>query len=319
MLQDKLLLDFITRHQVYLEQLKQGMSEKLNEHLSAFRDDVRRLFAALDVDSISLLSKRNLARLLRDIQAAQIRHFDSSRQLFLNDLRKFIEADVNMTQQLTIAAGGEDRHDSSKKVIAAIWKKFLLLIIPATGTTTPLLLERLRDNMTFQVEAAVRRAYADKLPNSAALASIIGTLRLYGRDGLLQKFARQSGAAIATILQAGSVAAQVHVFGSLTPKYMWVSILDTHTTVICSSRDGNVYVFGEGPLPPAHVNCRSKIVPVIDDSKPAKHVSVAAWLSSVPAVVADDLRSSYDFARNKPRGVLTLAQFLAKLKKILAT
>ena len=42
--------------------------------------------------------------------------------------------------------------------------------------------------------------------------------------------------------------------------YRWVSILDSKTSQICRSLDGQVFAFGEGPLPPAHPNCRSTII-----------------------------------------------------------
>lgn len=43
----------------------------------------------------------------------------------------------------------------------------------------------------------------------------------------------------------------------------WVATLDKRTTPICSFRDGRTYPVGEGPRPPAHMNCRSTTVPVI--------------------------------------------------------
>ena len=46
--------------------------------------------------------------------------------------------------------------------------------------------------------------------------------------------------------------------------YRWVSILDDATSQICRSLDGQVFRFGAGPLPPAHVNCRSSIIGELD-------------------------------------------------------
>lgn len=42
--------------------------------------------------------------------------------------------------------------------------------------------------------------------------------------------------------------------------YRWVSILDFVTSQICRSLDGQVFQFGQGPLPPAHPSCRSSII-----------------------------------------------------------
>ncbi len=42
----------------------------------------------------------------------------------------------------------------------------------------------------------------------------------------------------------------------------WTSTLDDRTSLICQTRDGRTYKIGEGPRPPAHVNCRSLMTPV---------------------------------------------------------
>jgi SPP1 gp7 family putative phage head morphogenesis protein len=44
----------------------------------------------------------------------------------------------------------------------------------------------------------------------------------------------------------------------------WLSVLDGRTSTLCASRDGNIYPVSSGPRPPAHWNCRSSMVPVID-------------------------------------------------------
>lgn len=60
----------------------------------------------------------------------------------------------------------------------------------------------------------------------------------------------------AAAIKAGiTVGSNVKLLG-----YRWVSILDNATTQICRSLDQQVFRFGEGPLPPAHGNCRSSIV-----------------------------------------------------------
>lgn len=45
--------------------------------------------------------------------------------------------------------------------------------------------------------------------------------------------------------------------------YEWVSTLDSRTSDICKSRDGEVYLFTDSfqPQPPAHYNCRSTTAP----------------------------------------------------------
>ena len=49
----------------------------------------------------------------------------------------------------------------------------------------------------------------------------------------------------------------------LAKKVQWVSTLDARTTPICMGRDGKTFPVGEGPRPPAHMQCRSTTVPVL--------------------------------------------------------
>jgi hypothetical protein len=44
----------------------------------------------------------------------------------------------------------------------------------------------------------------------------------------------------------------------------WISTLDGRTSSVCRGRDGHVFPIDSGPRPPAHVNCRSSTVPVLD-------------------------------------------------------
>lgn len=48
---------------------------------------------------------------------------------------------------------------------------------------------------------------------------------------------------------------------------MWVSTLDTRTSDICMGRDGEVFPIDSGPRPPAHMRCRSTVVPVLKSWK----------------------------------------------------
>lgn len=50
----------------------------------------------------------------------------------------------------------------------------------------------------------------------------------------------------------------------VTKKYRYVATLDSRTSPICRSLDGKEYVYGKGPTPPQHFNCRSTTVAVIN-------------------------------------------------------
>jgi SPP1 gp7 family putative phage head morphogenesis protein len=60
----------------------------------------------------------------------------------------------------------------------------------------------------------------------------------------------------------------------------WTSVLDSRTSFICASRDGEIYPIGKGPRPPAHPNCRSIMTPVIDGE---------AMLGNRPFVIGEEM------------------------------
>lgn len=61
--------------------------------------------------------------------------------------------------------------------------------------------------------------------------------------------------------------AQLNYRKNNVQEYRWLSSIDNRTSDICSNLNGQVFPIGRGPLPPAHVNCRSTIVPVTELDK----------------------------------------------------
>ena len=78
---------------------------------------------------------------------------------------------------------------------------------------------------------------------------------------------RQVTAIVRTSVNQVSNAASQNVYKSnsdITQKYRYVATLDSRTSSICASLDGQVFEYGDGPLPPQHFNCRSTTVAVVD-------------------------------------------------------
>lgn len=64
-----------------------------------------------------------------------------------------------------------------------------------------------------------------------------------------------------------ALGAQKHFKAGGVQQYQWVSTMDSRTSDICQNLHGRVFAIGQGPLPPAHINCRSTIVPVVEDQQ----------------------------------------------------
>lgn len=79
--------------------------------------------------------------------------------------------------------------------------------------------------------------------------------------GVVNGARQDNQATISTVLQDLSTKTKEAVIKKYAKFYVWVSVIDSRTTDICTQRDGTVYEMGEGPLPPAHIRCRSTIAP----------------------------------------------------------
>ncbi len=145
---------------------------------------------------------------------------------------------------------------------------------------------------------------------------IFGTRALGGVDGVreitrrgAQTLAQTATAAITNGVRSEFFRANSRIFR----REQYVATLDSRTTPICQSLDGQVFKTGEGPHPPIHINCRSIRVPVIDGRKlgrrpanraterqlrglrgPARRRAVEKLVGSVPGTTdySDFLRSS---------------------------
>ncbi len=108
---------------------------------------------------------------------------------------------------------------------------------------------------------------------------IFGTRALGGTDGtreITRRGAQTLAQTSTTAVTAGTASAVYVANKLLIKRELYTATLDSRTTPICSSLDGDIYPVGEGPIPPIHINCRSIRVPVVDGRRLGTRPSVAA-------------------------------------------
>ncbi len=96
---------------------------------------------------------------------------------------------------------------------------------------------------------------------------IFGTRALGGTDGVREITRRGAQTLAQTATSAISNATRQNVYLAnkrIIPRELYVATLDSRTTPVCQSLDGQEFKTGDGPIPPIHMNCRSIRVPVID-------------------------------------------------------
>ena len=106
---------------------------------------------------------------------------------------------------------------------------------------------------------------------------------------MLNKLYNGGKAVLNTEIQHVTASTQNAISQKVFKQYIWISVLDGKTTQICISRAGNVYNVGEGPLPPAHINCRSKAVPYGVDNSDEDQSGFGVWVKGLPSTILADM------------------------------
>jgi hypothetical protein len=207
-----------------------------------------------------------------------------------------------------------------------LWATVTNSPVPANGGYMLPMIDQFGTAASASIDATIRKGYANAWTKQQLSDSLLGTDASYS-GGVLKMFSDRHTALVATILQHVTSEVQGAVASIYFEQYQWVAIMDNKTTVICASRNGVVYVFGEGPLPPAHWFCRSKIVPVQSGTK--LHdipKTFADWLVTQPDWILNDMLgtnlkngsiSATSFSNIRTVKPLTLTEFQGKVKYIL--
>lgn len=117
---------------------------------------------------------------------------------------------------------------------------------------------------------AIRIGFTEGETIDQMVRRVRGTAALQYKDGILEVSRRGAEALVRTAVNHTANAARNHLYGqntNLIKGVRWVATLDGRTTLICASRDGEVFPPDKGPRPPAHINCRSTTVPVLKSWK----------------------------------------------------
>jgi SPP1 gp7 family putative phage head morphogenesis protein len=306
------LFNLLFRHQVYLEGVKAGMQQHFRKFLIELYGEFAKLIATSGYQQVDEFKRVELQRFIYFFQQAQARVYNQYTQQLIDLLKQFLGIDLSVISVLYAEASSKptsQHNDSERKALVTmssnrsletlapqrdqLWASFQQEVNPASGQTLGEMLVNFGKSSTTVVSQRLRAAYVNGESLKETMASIVGTKPSSLSDGLFSRFSAQNDALIATIIQQMSAVAQASIASKLYSKYQWVAILDSRTTVICRSRNGNLYDYGKGPLPPAHWFCRSKAVTLTEgDALHDIPATYYAWLRTQPRKLLEDMLGS---------------------------
>lgn len=137
---------------------------------------------------------------------------------------------------------------------------------PFTGLKLDDWFETLSRSTQRNVMKAVNRGIVEGETTDQIIRRIRGSRALKYTDGVFETTRRQAEAVARSTINHVSNQARLELFKEnedIIQGLKWVATLDSRTSETCAGLDGRVFELDKGPRPPAHVNCRSTMSPVL--------------------------------------------------------
>lgn len=127
--------------------------------------------------------------------------------------------------------------------------------------------QRLTQADQTRLIAAVQLGVAQGETTDQIVRRVAGTRAQKYADGALAITRRDATAVVRTAVAHVAGRAREQVWQSnedIVERLRWTSTLDGRTSPVCRARDGKLFPVDKGPRPPAHYQCRSVMVAVLD-------------------------------------------------------
>lgn len=260
--------DALVRHQIGLLRLSGSIRNDVYALLDATEADISKQTRTIlanhkGFDSPSSVKRMN--RLLKTIKATRLKAWKQVDELWLKEM-----VDLVNTEPVTVSG-----------ILKTVAPVVLETTLPPTALLTALVKTKPFEGKTLKqwarniaaadinrLEAQVRIGMVNGETGDAIARRLVGTVAQKGKNGVTEITRRQSQAITRTAVNAFSNQAKREFYmanADIFKEEMWVSVLDSRTTPICQSLDGQRWRVGEGRYPPAHMMCRSLRVAVISE------------------------------------------------------
>ncbi|MCK5127786.1 MAG: minor capsid protein, partial [candidate division Zixibacteria bacterium] len=248
------LTDTATRHAVFLQRYAGGQSKEAASLLYRIRRDINARLA----NEPTIFQKSRLDALLMEINAITAAGFKNIELQQIAAAQELVIAESRFSVGLFNKAATVDFvRPSSSMLIAATMTSGMVAEMKA-GVTIEAALQQFGVKKSKQIAQIISDGvvFGDTTPViSQKVGETINTLHKRQLDSLVR-----------TITNNVSSVARGQVYYAnrdILDGYQWVATLDSRTTMICGSRDGKIYQYGSGPMPPAHWGCRSTTIPKV--------------------------------------------------------
>jgi len=219
-----------------------------------------------------------LAELLDNVHALRNTKLRGAFNDLRGEMRDFAKAEIDFEGRLVSAAVPIEVSLASvdpRKVAAVVTSR------PFQGALLREWVNGLVRQDADRLERTIKRGIIEGLGTDDIVRSVVGTRRMDYADGILATTRRNAEALVRTTVNHVSNGSRELFYEENKDFFValrWEATLDGRTSAICRGRDGAMTPVGDSQLPagarqldppsarpPAHINCRSTMVGVLDD------------------------------------------------------
>ena len=255
------LFDALSRHQLFVQRLASG---HVRESLPVLRKLARELRAALLLHDLTSFQTARITALQLEINAITKAAGVALEAQTVPALQDFAAYEAQFTQKMLQGAVTLELAGVNTSALTRAVATTPMSLISGKKTITATMADVFdtfaagtsREVMTAVQAGITRGATTKEIANE--VFALANTRTKAQAETVIRTAANHAG----SVARAETYRANADVLKGEE----WSSVIDGRVTDVCMSRDGQIYKIGEGPHPPAHYNCRSVRIPLVDDA-----------------------------------------------------
>ena len=299
-----ILMDVSSQRAHWIEMYKNGRIREMLDRLAITETAILDQFGHKGLTSLAQV------RALQDKTAViMVEGLDGLIEELTQELKDFGVADAEF-EAATIAKAIGEVAAISAPTSSQIWA--IAKARPFAGKLLKEAFSEFTDTAQVLIKNQIKTAFYEGYTATQLVESLAGTPGMGFRDGIFGNIRRQAAMVTKTSISHYSSVAREKVYqdnDDVVIGVKWLSTLDGRTSAICRFLDGETFPVNKGQRPPAHPNCRSTTIPVLDKrydilgDKGAKRASSGAeggkavsasltygeWLKRQPASFQDEV------------------------------
>lgn len=262
------LFEAMVRHQVGLLMYSGGLRNRIWALLDATEDDVRHQIEArlrgLAGAAVTPARLKRADAMLKALAETRLEAWGDVRGTWFDELRALAVAEPGFVAGTMSAAIPVEL---GLAIPDAAKLRAIVTSQPFMGQTLSQWASELAKSDVARMGQQIRIGLVQGETIPEISRRLVGTVRLSGVDGVFEMSRRSAATITRTAVNAITAEARAQLFDAnsdLMDGELFTATLDSRTTPICRSLDGNIYEVGKGPKLPLHMGERSLYSPIID-------------------------------------------------------